>query len=190
MNLGYGAWGGFEDVTFTLIAENGDFAGINNLIFLDSSDPSLQTPIFFGADGVGTTRSILFPLGSYYQLSLLTDFSGNGIYDPSDGDTWLNSIMENSLPDLVYIQPFTAYSTYNSGYADYFYDNDHGGGFNFSGVYDNLIFVEDMTGLNSDRDHDDMVFGITLNRQVVSEPTTLLLLGLGLMGIGALRRSR
>jgi hypothetical protein len=52
-------------------------------------------------------------------------------------------------------------------------------------MYDTLLFWDD-SGAGPDDNHDDMVVGI--NAFAVSEPATLVLMGLGLLGLGVARR--
>lgn len=58
----------------------------------------------------------------------------------------------------------------------------------YQGVFYDAIVMMDDTGHNNDNDYDDLVIGIQVGR--VPEPSTVLLIGLGLLGLMGARRLR
>jgi hypothetical protein len=136
-----------------------------------------------GANDVlpGATNTLY--MGGTFGFALFNDIDDDGQYEPDDTDIILFSERALTLPNPPGsdYQWFRSYDVSAYGMADFSYH-----GRNFSGKYDYLIFIDDNHVTSPNYDHDDMIVGMT----VVPEPTTMLLLGLGLAGAGIIRRRR
>ncbi len=183
-DLTYGAFGGFESVEFTLLYEESPHATENSLFAHNSSDWNDYLKIFDDDDAVGTSKVVNFTPDTY-SFSLLNDLNDNGIFESGNDEVWLNSIRSWTLPGASDYQWFRTYVVESYGYADFFF-GDGGGNLSFSGDYYALMFIDDNHVTNGNQDHNDMVVGMN----VVPEPTTMLLLGLGLAGAGIIRRRK
>jgi hypothetical protein len=169
-------------VEFDLLYEETPHADKNTLgYYTDLGVGSMTTSIFDDNDGVGTSKVIDFGMYSEVGLYLFNDLDDDGAFNGDD--VMLFSQRSLTLPDPPGsdYQWFRGYDGLGGAVRNYEFD-----GLEFSGMWDALLFIDDDHVTNGNQDHNDMVVGIT----AVPEPTTMVLLGLGLAGAGIIRRRK
>lgn len=163
---------------FTLLAEATSNADVNSFyLHQDFADPVPSDLIFAGDDGVGSNKTVT--IGSEFSgFSLFSDLNNNGNLDLNDGESWMNSFIDINQPVSPY-QWFRSYHVAPYPAGNFFFEE---GNLNFSGTYDYLMFIDDgPIGGTPSPDHNDMVIGINEVVNVVPEPGTMLLFGIGLL---------
>jgi len=166
--------------TWSLLAEYSGWDETNSFGYYTGGQ---MTTIFSGPDAPVTNVNTGIKSGTQLGLWLWADKNENGIYDSSDPmlcsqRDWhpTTGTKYNSY------QYFYVYDVrqYKNTRASYYFDNDHED-FEAYGDFDYLIYIDDSGVYTSDKDHNDMIVGVKTS--VVPEPTTLMLIGLGLTGI-------
>jgi hypothetical protein len=161
LNYGFGNAGGTFD--FTMLGEFTDDWDVNEIGWYDVNDPTTRHTIFGASAAVGSTAQVFIPgnFGFYYLNT-----SGNG-------EIFYTQSMFNTLGATK--QQFAAFQQ---------------GDYTILGVED--IFSNVLTPAwqagTADYDYNDVMFGF--RAASVPEPTTLLLLGLGLAGAAIQRRRK
>ncbi len=184
---------GSSPQVWTLMYEITPHSGKNTLYYYtdlwkNSGDGLPRTKIFDDNNNIGDSKST--SIGSEFGLILFNDVDDNGILN--SGDSYLVSERALTVNDQGSNehQWFMAYNVSAYGSASFFFDT-YTEDLSFTGNYDYLIFIDD-DHTYANFDHNDMVVGVNLGQSVVPEPATLLLLGSGLLGCGAvsLRRKK
>lgn len=166
--------------------------------FIGGSGPG--TPFsYWGAAGGGADAITMQRTGSS-NVALKAEFAGNANinefgYIDSNGQHVLFAGGANPSPTAVFFTPASNYVFYLSSTAQGFFKSDMTGAddqfqhfaifMESAGVY--WIGVEDIKGIcDSDKDYNDMI--LRISQVNVPEPASLLLLGLGLVGIAGFRK--
>jgi hypothetical protein len=175
-------------LTYTLLFEVTPHKHKNTFgYYTDLGSGTVMTPIFDDNDSPGASANVTHHAD--YGFWLFNDLNDNGLFEPEDPikDVWLYSERSLTLPDPPGsdYQWFRMYDTQAFAYAEYYFESDN---LYFSGDFDYLLCIDDDHTTGPNKDHNDMIVG--LNYSTVPEPGTLLLLGLGLTGIGVLRRKQ
>jgi len=176
--------------TFTMLAEYTNWSQVNRFgIAARGVDPRTSGfQVFSGANAPVMNSGQYWttnPGGLDISLWLHNDIDGNGII--SGNDSYLvsqRSFTEGSAANEH--QWFTIYDRRAFGSESYFFDTITED-WSYAGDFDYLIFIDDdHTAANWD--HNDMIVGVKSN--VIPEPTTLMLLGSGLLGGAVFHRRR
>jgi hypothetical protein len=166
---------------FTLIAEMTPHADMNTFGFYTDLGVGSNMLTVFDDDDSPITKLTINTAGiPEVGMFLHNDLDDDGVFN--NNDVLLFSERGLSLPNPPGsdYQWFMGYNTF-SPYGHYQF-----GSLEFWGKYDILLFIDDDHVTGPNYDHNDMVIGGT----IVPEPTTLILLGLGLAGAGIIRRKR
>ncbi len=177
-NKGYQSW--------SLLAEYSGWHSTNSFGYY-TGDGSLTT-VFEGEDKPVHTVNTNISTDTQIGLWLWADKNENDIYDLTDPmlssqrDWRATTGTKYNAYQYFYVYDVRAFKSNNTSY---YFDNDHED-FETYGEYDYLIYIDDSGVFTTDKDHNDMIVGVKTS--VVPEPSTLLLIGLGLSGAGLLRR--
>ncbi len=175
--------GGVQE--WTLMAEFAAWRAKNNLGFYDESLASGL--IFPGSASAVVTDYTYIPQGKEIGLWFHADHDEDGLVDSDEPfltsqRQWLATSGTNKNEyQFFYLYDVRAYRGMNATYE--FYTSNHD--FSTIGNFDYLLYIDD-SGAGPDYDHNDMIVSVS----AVPEPTTLLLLGLGMAGAGVIRRRR
>ncbi len=169
--------------TWTLLAEFAGWAADNNFgYYTDFADPAGEPPtiIFPGSDSPVINKTTTIAAG--------TDI---GLYMKSEAISpnptlYSHFAFNENTPDDTY-QYFYVYdvSMYRGMGKTYFFDTENED-YSTTQDFDYLIYIDDSGAALPEFDHNDMIIGVT----AVPEPTTMLLFGLGMLGVGVSRRLR
>lgn len=181
-------------VVYNLLFEETPLRDMNTFGFYTDLGAGLKrTTIFDDNQGVGAISG--FEQSGKLGFFLFSDIGDGSGKDPAaDNDKFDGGTLDKMLfSQLALGQPsvapqtshqwFRAYNVKSFGQADFSFD-----GLRFSGNYDYLLFIDDGYDASPNFDHNDMVVGMTV--LPMPEPTTLVLLGMGLTAVGIFRRRK
>ena len=179
--------GGIQE--WTLLAEYSEWSEFNNFGYY--TEDGAMNQLFSGSASPVVSTGTNIGAGDEIGLWLWVDKNLNGIADINEPYLYSQRLWhetENTRTnDYQYFHVYDV-SAYKGLRATYDFRNISQD-FSASGDFDYLIYIDDSGVFTTDEDHNDMIIGVTTT-SAVPEPGTLLLIGLGLTGLGIIKRRK